>query len=80
MGYIMETDLDMKDHDICTLCPKNCEHCRKDQGLNDICNQFPHMSLGGCLSYLNVCRIYHGDSLMSEYDDATCVYRSQQES
>lgn len=79
LGYIMETDIDMKKHDICDMCPNNCEICRKDEGLNNICSNFPHISLGGCLSYLNVCKIYHGE-FTEEMSEARCIWESQQES
>lgn len=77
LGFMMETDVDMGKYDVCEMC-KPCDTCLNDKSLRDFCDQdqLAHMSLGGCLAYINTCKIYndvHGRSL------AECVRDAQAE-
>lgn len=63
MGYIMNTDLEHSQEDICDMCgPTMCSTCMADSSINDFCDymrQFvPDIKLGGCLHYLNMCKIF----------------------
>eukprot|EP00392_Amoebophrya_sp_AT5.2_P007742 g7757.t1 len=76
LGYMMETDTDMGRYDICEMCDP-CDKCLHDRQLKEFCGQekLQHLSLGGCLAYMNTCKIY-GD----EKPLADCIYDAQFES
>ncbi|CAD7946892.1 unnamed protein product, partial [Amoebophrya sp. A120] len=57
VGYMMATDVDMGRYDVCEMCDP-CERCLNDRALKNFCAQLPHLSLGGCLAYMNTCKIY----------------------
>ncbi|CAD7975870.1 unnamed protein product [Amoebophrya sp. A25] len=73
MGYMMETEVDMGKFDICEMC-QPCERCTNDVQLREFCGQVPHMTLGGCLAYMNTCKIYESEEPLID-----CVRRSQDE-
>eukprot|EP00400_MALV-I_sp_L67-5_P000993 gene993-531_t len=63
MGFIMNTDLEHSQEDICELCgPAMCRRCMDDPDINEFCDYMrmfhPDLKLGGCLHYLNICKIF----------------------
>jgi len=73
MGYGMETELDITDVHVCTVC-KLCDWCQTDAQLNTFCDQFPRLSLGGCVAFLHQCQLHYPGE-----DESACVRRAATE-
>ncbi|CAL1153320.1 unnamed protein product, partial [Cladocopium goreaui] len=77
MGYVMETELDWSKTHVCELC-KPCELCRKEETLKSFCNQFPGLSMGGCMMAIENCDIFDGMNHTSP-ELPSCVAQKLQE-
>eukprot|EP00933_Yihiella_yeosuensis_P061955 TRINITY_DN64845_c0_g1_i1.p1 TRINITY_DN64845_c0_g1~~TRINITY_DN64845_c0_g1_i1.p1 ORF type:complete len:367 (+),score=44.67 TRINITY_DN64845_c0_g1_i1:116-1216(+) len=73
MGYVMQTQLDTTQADVCDVC-NLCDWCKQDEQLNRFCEKFPLMSLGGCISLLHMCQLNHRGQ-----NEAECVQTAQDE-
>ena len=76
----MVTKLDYSEEDVCAMCGDDCSRCVQDQALLNFCsilkeNSSPYISLGGCLHYLQMCKIF-GNEVEDQFN---CALRIMQQ-